>query len=651
VRARFGKIFLLLFFGSLGKILGADVVAPTKAEVEAMYSRAAHELNAGNYAETLRLLDDLDQRQPDVAAAQNLRGVALMRMGEFGPAEKALQKARELDPDLWEARFNLAEVPFLAKNWNEARDRFSALADSFPSQAEGATGDLIQFKILLTYLLQNKEKNADAISARLKTSSVSPAFYYAQAAVALWQKDETGAKVNLRAAEKAYSARLNRLFRESFYEIGWLAKPQEGPPATLEVISEASRVTTAQTDFGNAERAFRRGELDRALELLQEVDAIAPNQAASYNLRGEIFLEQGNLAEAEVAFHNALKADPQFQDARLNLATVPWRKGDYETTRKQLESLLGAIAGDKQQRPREQLIRYEIFLTLLREGRESAAQKAMDEFKISDESPALYYAQAAWAYEHGNSKQGNDWVANANNLYSPEMNRDFAKPFADLGWTGRKMESANNGNEHEAKISTSPSPTPARAAATVESSPAPAVVEAPPATPNPTPKEWVAKTMPAATSSPIPSASPEVKRDAARKKPTRTERSTTREATEQGNQSEPARTDTATKRERPERSTQSEATRAVRTRPLSTSRQQQREPQPRPNTASSKPLARPTPTIAAQPTPTPPVRQNLGDKVVRFFLYPFQHREKTTATAAPPRPSGSPSPTVPPAPR
>jgi tetratricopeptide (TPR) repeat protein len=104
VKASLGKIIFLLILGSLGKVFAAELVAPTKAEVETMYSRAAHELNAGNYAETLRLLDELDQRQPDVAAAQNLRGVALMRMGEFGPAEKILQKARELDPDLWEAR-------------------------------------------------------------------------------------------------------------------------------------------------------------------------------------------------------------------------------------------------------------------------------------------------------------------------------------------------------------------------------------------------------------------------------------------------------------------------------------------------------------------------------------------------------------------
>ena len=153
-------------------------------------------------------------------------------------------------------------------------------------------------------------------------------------------------------------------------------------------------MTSAQTDFENAERAFRRGELDRALELCCTVDATAPNQAVS-DLRGEILLEQGKSTEAETAFQNALAADPQFQEARLNLARIPFKEGDYETARKELESLLGATSGDRKERLREQLIRYQIFLTLLREGRESAAQKAMDDFKMTDESPALYYLGGA----------------------------------------------------------------------------------------------------------------------------------------------------------------------------------------------------------------------------------------------------------------
>ena len=79
-----------------------------------------------------------------------------------------MQKASELDPGLWEARFNLAEISFLRKNWAEARRRFEALADAKNEQAQGATGDLIQFKILLTYLLEGKEKKAAEIVDRLR---------------------------------------------------------------------------------------------------------------------------------------------------------------------------------------------------------------------------------------------------------------------------------------------------------------------------------------------------------------------------------------------------------------------------------------------------------------------------------------------------
>jgi Flp pilus assembly protein TadD len=500
-------IFLYLL-GSLGETVGAITVAPTRAEVEAMYSAAAQELEAGNYAASLEKLDALDARQPDLAAAKNLRGVALMRMGEYGRAEKALQKARELDPDFWEARFNLAEAPFLAKNWTEARDRFLALAKEPDEEARGATAELIQFKILLTYLEQDKARAAQAIADRLKGSSVSPAYYYAQAAMAFHIQDETGARVNLRAAEKAFSAQLNRLFVQSFYEIGWLEKPAGATPVTLEVTSPGDRIATAQAAFGKAKRAFREGDFERATELLDEVEAAMPNQAVTYNLRGEILLAQGKEAEAESAFRNALVADPQSIEARQNLARIPFRKHDYETARKQLEELLGAISGEKPQRQREQLIRYQIYLALLREGRESAAQKALEEFKMMDQTPALYYAQAAWAFQHGNPKQAGNWVANATNLFSAEQNRAFASSLADLGWLA---EGAAGLRASGSPALTNASPAPAATAAVTTASSTPKKIAL--TTPTPRPKT-IALTTPSPRPKTIalttPSPSPKV---------------------------------------------------------------------------------------------------------------------------------------------
>ena len=115
---------MILVFSSFA----ASNVAPSKAELEAMYSKAFREFEANNFSEALKQLDEIDARQPDVAESQNLRGVILMRQGIYDKAEAALQEALRIDPKFWNARFNLAEIPFLKKNWTEARNRFQKLA-------------------------------------------------------------------------------------------------------------------------------------------------------------------------------------------------------------------------------------------------------------------------------------------------------------------------------------------------------------------------------------------------------------------------------------------------------------------------------------------------------------------------------------------
>ena len=580
----------------------ANVVAPTTSELEEMYSAAAQELDAGHYREALQKLDAIDARQPDMAAAQNLRGVAWMRLAEYRKAETALRKAREIDPDFWEARFNLAEVPFLTQDWTEARRRFTALAAEPNDHLDGATTDLIRFKILLTFLLEGKEKMGAPILAKIKASPEGPAFYYAQAALALRHKDRQEAKSWMAKAAKEFSPQLNKLFAESFYEVGWLPKPEGATPVALEVTSPAERLARAQEDLARAERAYRRRDLEGAWQLLDQVDATAPDQAVTYNLRGEILLDQGKTDEAETALRNALAADPQLLAARYNLARVPFAKKDYVTARKELEALLGAISGGKEKQ-RERLIRYQIFLTLMLEGHEGVAQKAMDEFKMMDDSPALYYAQAAWAFQHGNPRQGNNWVANASNLYSAELNRAFAAPFSNLGWvsnatapTGSAMPAPELVQNASAQAEATPdsAATPAKPVEKVAS--LPAVAESKPITPARSPK-------------PTPEVSATPEKVAAVEKSRK--------------QSSIASTKTAKKRSTPKKSTDDDNVPVSRSGRTASS-------EPATVSANSRPVPVPTPAEVSQPR-----RQNLGDKVVRALLYPFRHRgEKSSVPAA-----------------
>ena len=151
------RIWKIAAIAALGLTsFAADNVAPTKAELEDMYNTAYRAFDAGKFPEALKQLDAIDARQPDLAASKNLRGVILMRQGNYDQAEAALTEAARIDPKFWNARFNLAEIPFLKKDWAEARKRFEQLLSTGQSDLAKEASQLIQYKILLTYLMEDK---------------------------------------------------------------------------------------------------------------------------------------------------------------------------------------------------------------------------------------------------------------------------------------------------------------------------------------------------------------------------------------------------------------------------------------------------------------------------------------------------------------
>ena len=463
----------------------ATNVAPTKAELESMYDKAFREFNAANYPQALKELDAIDSRQPDLAESQNLRGVILMRQAQYAEAEAALQKALATDPKFWNARFNLAEIPFLRKEWAEARKRFEGLLQGNASELQGDAAQLIQYKILLTYLLEGKENMVDSILAKFELSPDTPAVHYSNAAVALQHKNEKEAKDLIAAAEKKFSPQLNKLFAESLYEVGWLQKPAGQTRVAVELTTAADRAAKAKAiageKFEQAEQAFQQRDLTAARRLVDEADAADPNQPATINLRGEILVAQKDFDGAEAAFKQAAKIDPKFREAQYNLAQIPFKKKEYTKARDRFEALFGATpapGGDKNQAA--QIIKFKIFLTLLLEGKDSRAQKMMEQFQFTGDTPALYYAQAAWEFKHNNSQKANDWIVSARKIYSPALNMVFADSFYDVGWlqpqniAAAPVTPSKDVAKVESTPSIEPSPIPAPALALNKSAKQPA---------------------------------------------------------------------------------------------------------------------------------------------------------------------------------
>jgi len=193
------RIWKITTIAALGlSSFAADNVAPTQAELEEMYNTAYRALDSGKFPEALKQLDAIDARQPNLAASKNLRGVIQMRQGNYDQAEAALNEAAlteaaRIDPKFWNARFNLAEIPFLKKDWPEARKRFEQLLSTGQSDLAKEASQLIQYKILLTYLMEGKSNMVDSMLAKLELSPDTPAVDYVKAAVALQQKNEAEA--------------------------------------------------------------------------------------------------------------------------------------------------------------------------------------------------------------------------------------------------------------------------------------------------------------------------------------------------------------------------------------------------------------------------------------------------------------------------
>jgi tetratricopeptide (TPR) repeat protein len=477
----------------------ASGVTPVKPELESMYDKAFRAFDSASYDEALTALDAIDAAQPNLAESLNLRGVVYMRQGKYDRAEAALRKALSIEPKFWNASFNLAEIPFLRKDWPEARNRFEVLIAGDNQGIQPETIQLIQYKILLTFVLQGKENMVDWILNKFELSKDSPALYYSNAAIALQHKNQKEADEWLAAADKHFPAPLNKLYAESLYEVGWMKKPAGEPRTAIEITSTTERVERlkreAKVNFEKAERAFQQRDFDEAMRLLDLAGAAVPNDPAADNLRGEILMEQKRYDEAETVLRKAYTANPKLREAQYNLAQIPFKKGEYAKARDRFEELFGETPGDDKNQA-SQLIKFKIYMTLLLEGKEKEAQQLMDQFKFTGDTPALYYAHAAWEFQNQRPEKGNDWIDSARKIYSPALNVVFVDSFYDLGWLQKTETSEGPPTFALAQANASPSAEPKPAMRLGQAEPLRSLEEAS-ATP-------ASESSPATTGSPAP---------------------------------------------------------------------------------------------------------------------------------------------------
>ena len=223
---------------------------------------------------------------------------------------------------------------------------------------------------------------------------------------------------------------------------------QQNYPEAKRLLDEANTVLPRQFDSARLcdllfqscyEAAFANFAAERyaeALALLDEADELAANthdQANTDNLHGVVFLKQCRFASAEKMFQRATQADMGLWAAKFNYAVTPFYYRNFTAARARFEVLLAQTDQAKQPAQAE-LTHFEIFLTLLVEGKPEAARAFTQHFTFSEATPARYFCQAALSFYVGDADKAQSALEPTRQRYPAHQNEPYLEAFRNLGW-------------------------------------------------------------------------------------------------------------------------------------------------------------------------------------------------------------------------
>lgn len=178
---------------------------------------AMEDFEARNYDAALVKLHDADKLLPNDPFTLNLLGAAYTKKKEYMTARSFFERSLDQDPGFFPARFNLGEVLFLQKQYPQALEYFRRM------YADNPGNELLQFKVVLALIMTDQFEDAEKMVSRMRFPGESPAYYYAQAAIAYKKGEKSKSLAFLLNARELFRDK-TALYDETFDDLGWPTK-------------------------------------------------------------------------------------------------------------------------------------------------------------------------------------------------------------------------------------------------------------------------------------------------------------------------------------------------------------------------------------------------------------------------------------------
>lgn len=198
------------------------------------------------------------------------------------------------------------------------------------------------------------------------------------------------------------------------------------------LAEDNSRIGDNQLEV--ARKNLQSENIKAAHSALDQFEQANKPNVESLDLRGCLFMEEGKFDEAAKAFAAAHDADPAIFFPRIHAGDVLLRQKKFQEARDVYETLLketNILASTER-------LRFGILVTYLGERDEKGARAALEGISFPTQTPAYYYAQAAWAFAHGRNAEARKWIKSAAKIFPADVGSWFARPLYELGWIKEK---------------------------------------------------------------------------------------------------------------------------------------------------------------------------------------------------------------------
>jgi tetratricopeptide (TPR) repeat protein len=310
--ANYNLGLLLMSKGSPGEAIPRfERVRPTT--VAAQFNLIHAYLASNRTAEGLRLATELSAQNKDNIQLHFSLGIMLASENQYKPAQLELEKADALRPGTFEILYNLGQA-YLRAGANSK-------AEFVLSRALKLKPDSPDTLHLLAQVYSNESRPLDALDLLVRAHKIAPEntdVIYLMARVSMTQNYYEDAIPLLESGLAIAPQRADLLaaLGESYFMAGKVDK-------AIEEFQKLLKLDPSARSYVYLGISYRHlGRFDEAKQYFQDGLKLDPhNSACLFNL-GSIAERQGDDAQAEAMFQQALRSNPDFAAALLELANL-----------------------------------------------------------------------------------------------------------------------------------------------------------------------------------------------------------------------------------------------------------------------------------------------------------------------------------------